>query len=522
MTIQVIPMLARKQVAWCKSTPPAEAVDAFTRRGYKVLPSISYAKLRSQADMSGVGAVVFTQSQVKPSLISRELNDHVRRLLDLDCRVIVLPLRVGDRGIPNVVNALVPMVLPATNQQGNPPLPYASIYEPTVGWEEIANFVVEAPPGPPPNLGLNIEFEGKAETKDAILLLRRAFADCVNVHLSRLHEGKSRDVRVYKACVELINGAVGCWPHPYFVKIGPRATIYGEFENYVLYVDPYIPFHLGPKVIRHRCCLGATEGVIVGHYVDESESLKHCAFDGRSTAAVAGLFDRTLIGWHRSGEPIEVPFSDPLMRYFPHRIADRRFDRAKQLGATLDLGALRTLFARCKDTPVLVGRTHGDLHAANVRVRATDAVVIDFYAHRDNQPLIFDAATLEASLLVDGFGAAPTGRKVKEEDHQAWLESVRSLYEGKLFTIDISSKGSPKSKAFWFHSCVAQIRRQAREWAFSGEQYAAALALALLFKARKDADVPEPEATRRAAAYLFAERVLVAAFSGSAGAGCGV
>ena len=185
-------MLARKQVAWCKSTPPAEAVDAFTRRGYKVLPSISYAKLRSQADMSGVGAVVFTQSQVKPSLISRELNDHVRRLLDLDCRVIVLPLRVGDRGIPNVVNALVPMVLPATNQQGNPPLPYASIYEPTVGWEEIANFVVEAPPGPPPNLGLNIEFEGKAETKDAILLLRRAFADCVNVHLSRLHEGKSR------------------------------------------------------------------------------------------------------------------------------------------------------------------------------------------------------------------------------------------------------------------------------------------------------------------------------------------
>ena len=67
------------------------------------------------------------------------------------------------------------------------------------------------------------------------------------MHLSRLHEGKSRDVRVYKACVELINGAVGCWPHPYFVKIGPRATIYGEFENYVLYVDPNIPFHLGPK-----------------------------------------------------------------------------------------------------------------------------------------------------------------------------------------------------------------------------------------------------------------------------------
>jgi hypothetical protein len=143
-------------------------------------------------------------------------------------------------------------------------------------------------------------------------------------------------------------------------------------------------------------------------------------------------------------------------------------------------------------------------------------VVIDFYAHRDNQPLILDAATLEASLLVDGFGAAPpTKGRIKKADLKAWFDSVHSLYKGEVLPIDVSPKENPKSKSFWFHSCVGQIRRQAREWAFTSNQYAAALALALLVKAKKDPNVPEPEATRRAAAYVFAERLLVTAFGGS-------
>ncbi len=43
-------------------------------------------------------------------------------------------------------------------------------------------------------------------------------------------------------------------------------------------------------------------------------------------------------------------------------------------------------------------------------------------------------------------------------------------------------------------------------------QYAAALALALLVKATKSPKTPEPEASRRAAAYVLAERLLVNAF----------
>lgn len=514
MTIQVIPKPTRKQVAWCNSLAPSEARAVFERRHFGVLSDVSDESLRSLADMSGVGTVVFTQQATKPSLIARELTDHVRRLLALDCRVIVRPLRVGDNSIPNLLESLLPRRSLATDREGNPPLPYPSVYEPTVDWEQIADFVMEAPPGPPPNLARDLlTFDGDEETEEATLLLRRAFSDCANVHLTQLHEGNSKSVRVYKACVE-IHGTIGPWPQPYFVKIGPRQTIYTEFENYELYVDKYVPFYLGPRVIRNRCCLGPTEGIIVGHYVEESESLKSCAVDGRSTSAVAGLFDRTLIGWHRSGTLVEGPFSAPLMRRFPRRIADARLNRAKQLGAKLDLASLKTLFAKCEDSPVLVGRTHGDLHAANVRVRATDAIVIDFYAHRDNQPLILDAATLEASLLVDGFGAGqPAKGRIKKADLKAWFESVRALYESSLFPIDASPKGSPKSKAFWFHSCVAQIRRQAREWSFTPNQYAAALALALLCKATKDFGAAEPEATRRAAAYVFAEWLLVAAFS---------
>jgi hypothetical protein len=42
-------------------------------------------------------------------------------------------------------------------------------------------------------------------------------------------------------------------------------------------------------------------------------------------------------------------------------------------------------------------------------------------------------------------------------------------------------------------------------------QYALFLAVSLLFKASKDADVDEPEASRRALAYVFGEQVLLSA-----------
>jgi len=174
------------------------------------------------------------------------------------------------------------------------------------------------------------------------------------------------------------------------------------------------------------------------------------------------------------------------------------------LGATQGLSELRSLFERCKSQPVLVGQIHGDLHAANVRVRVTDAIVIDFYAHRDDFPLLYDAACLEASLLVEGFAD-------DDRDIPAWLLSLAPLYKKSLLDGTLAYP-NPKDRSCWFHACVRQIRRYALQWECGEGQYAATLAVALLTKAVKDNDASEPEASRRAAAYVLAESVLQETF----------
>jgi len=385
-----------------------------------------------------------------------------------------------------------------------PPPPYAIFFASTVPWFTIANAVIANPPGPAPNATLKITPASVAAglSVDSRLLLERAFAVCADVHLEAIEEGNS-GVSVYRAHAELAQGVLGKWPQPYFVKIGNRFKIYEEYKIYEERVDPYIPFHLGPHLIRERCCLGASKGLIVGDFVEESESLRDCACQGRAAAAIACLFDRTLLGWHRSPTKVQVSISSGLSACFPRKIDHQRFARAEALGATHTLSQLRSLFDLCTSEPVLVGPIHGDLHAANVRVRATDAIVIDFFSHRIF-PLIYDAASLEASLLVEGF--ADDQRSIEE-----WQHSLESLYKTSLFDGTLLHP-SPKDRSSWFHACVRQIRRYARQWECSDGQYAGALAVALLIKASRDKLVADPEASRRAVAYVFAEKVLVDTF----------
>jgi Ser/Thr protein kinase RdoA (MazF antagonist) len=182
------------------------------------------------------------------------------------------------------------------------------------------------------------------------------------------------------------------------------------------------------------------------------------------------------------------------------------------MGATRELDELRTLVERCSSTPVLVGFIHGDLHASNVRVRATDAIVIDFFACKE-APLLFELACLEASLLVDGFG------DVRINEIDAWFRSIRPLYEQYPLATPAAHANSwdrwswfcscvLRDRWRWFRSCVRQIRSHARGMERGSNQYAAALAVALLMKATKDSKVSEPEASRYAAAYVLAEVVL--------------
>ena len=84
-------------------------------------------------------------------------------------------------------------------------------------------------------------------------------------------------IQAYRAVADRAAGHRGKQPLPYFLKIGNRNDIFREYQVYEHHVRGYIPFHLGPHLDCWRCCLGSEEGIIVGDYVGESESLCDCA-----------------------------------------------------------------------------------------------------------------------------------------------------------------------------------------------------------------------------------------------------
>src|SRR5262249_17434255 len=145
-------------------------------------------------------------------------------------------------------------------------------------------------------------------------------------------EGHS-GVSVYRAYPELAKGQLGKWPMTYFIKLGRRDAILSEYENYEARVDPYVPFHLGPHLVQDRCCLGAENRILVGDWVEESESLHDCAREGRAGPAISCLFDRTLLGWHRSATSEASSVAKELAPAFPAAIDAARVARAKQMGS---------------------------------------------------------------------------------------------------------------------------------------------------------------------------------------------
>lgn len=497
--LELLPPRSRKQVAWFEISPPDEGRGAFAERDLSVA-TCSGQELQEHSVLCGLSAVVFTQNPNKPHQVVQDIRKYAPLLLDYDCHIVVRPAKKdGLKLIELVYQAIAELGFDSAD--GVAPLPNAQVWDIGVPWSSIANFIIAHPAGSAPNKALKIVKNDVELSSDRERLVRRAFADCAEVHFEKVQGGQS-GVSVYCVYAELAGSHLKRWPLPYFVKIGDRGKIFKEYQNYKNLVDPFVPFHLGPHLIHERCCLGAYEGIIVGDWVEESESLHDCASDGRAAQAIACLFNRTLHAWYRNATRQPVPLKKALkFPKFNQTEAKKRLSLAYHLGATQTPDELRNLFERnATSVPVLIGQIHGDLRAANVRVRATDAIVIDFLANRE-LPLTFDAASLEASLLIDGFAD-------DQRTSNVWFESIEGAYSD-VFLETMPMQPHPKDASTWFYSCLRQIRLYARQMECEKGQYAASLVIALLRKASKDFDVVEGEEFRRAAAYMLAERILL-------------
>ncbi len=371
-------------------------------------------------------------------------------------------------------------------------------------WEALAKLIFDNPSGEAPSHDLLVDgFDADnrplALKTEEEILIRRAFWDCSEVHLRQMADGLS-GVSAFRAYAVPAAGLLGPWPMIHFVKIGAREKVVKEYQNYLGNALLYVPAHLSPKLNRERCELGASNGILVGDFVEEAEPLRDCASSGRAGAAIANLFNKTLRSWHQRGELDEIhSLGELLIERLHQPIPEHRLKRIQALGATGDLDSLRDRVKAVESKPVKVGVTHGDLHATNVLVRGTDAILIDFERLRNNAPLLCDLGSLEGGLLVEAFAA---DKRSPEE----WLDSVRELYEMPLLREPI--KHDPRDPSAWFYECVRQIRRHARELECNEGQYEVVLAVSLIGKGCN----PHPFSDRcehlRAAAYLLGEKML--------------
>lgn len=535
MTIREFsPAPLRKRIGFVGKLP-VEAQETFEKRGYTCYV-FDEDTSKDADELKSTDSVVLTQTLDAPYHIRQELGQFAQ-ILNHDCRLYIRYAPSGGHK-EVVLRALNRLQLPPSGfvettdarffdrswfEGPNAPIlaPFAHILQSGNNWDFLANLIVNNPAGPAPRTDLEIiardAEHGRLSLSDEDeLLLKRAFWNCSSVSLMAKMNGLS-GVAAFEAFAHLEgddNRAGSTWPYRYFVKLGPRTKVAREYDKYRTTALENVPYHLGPRLRMDRCVLGRSKGLIVSDYVAGAETLRDCAREGRAVPAIGNLFNLTLLAWRRAANSDDRPLQESLVEKLPDEIPDHREQLMRSYGAKKTLAELKELFTTADpNKPVLTGVIHGDLHATNVLVRMGDAVIIDLERIGQGMPLLFDAASLEGGLFVDGF--IGDRRSAKEV-----LESLEKLYTYEALGHDDPSC-HPGDGSAWFVDSVRQIRMQARQMELKPRQYGWALAAVFLKKACNPEDfrtedeingtLPATRLTReavRALAFVLAERIL--------------
>jgi len=357
--------------------------------------------------------------------------------------------------------------------------------------EDFARFEI----GPQQSPRVQIE-GGSTLREEDLVLLRRAFSDCTQVRLQKMTTGTAL---VFQAFARLENSRIGPYPLPLFVKLHKKRKIARELKNYRDSTTHFIPFNARPNLGFDRCLLGAERGLIVGDFVEHSDSLAELVRRGTAGLAVNSLFENALRGWRsqaylQPGAIVVGPLlQDGAIRSWDERAqqqAESYAVEAKKQGALDTAAAIGALLDQLPNIRHRRGTIHGDLHGENVRVRASEAILIDFAAVEDFGALVMDPAALETSLVLKCTASAS-----HPFDETDWIELVRALYslENLVKLPDVRAPTAPMNE-LW--NVVRQIRRFGYSDQLTDLEYARAVAIQLLRHALRRRDDNEPRQRR--------------------------
>jgi len=360
---------------------------------------------------------------------------------------------------------------------------------------EVAEYIARHPPSPAPNPSLKIECDPAILNEIKRLLFQRAFSDCDAIHVKKVPGGRS--AKVFAVYPVLTKSEVGPRPLPFFAKFDTKEKIEKELYAYDNYVTNFVPFYLRPNFDRDRCIVGYESGIIVGNYAEQTETLLDEVGRGQGLEPINCLIDSTLSRWWEHAQRRDGNLTTAMQGFFnPGGVTEKRRRQCKELGATRCPEDLYKMLLQLPAQSYLDAPIHGDLHAKNIIVRGTDAILIDFQSAQRG-PIVIDLATLDVSLSLEVTD--------KEKDANRWRKLVDDVYSVNVIR-NPSSLSSPSGDKLI--KCIKKIRETANAKQQSQYEYVIAVAVILLRSSTHPGKL-EQEKYRLAYAYILAEKIIL-------------
>lgn len=478
----------RDMVLWFGASLREDIVREYANRSLR-LEQVDAAESTPPAS---VRAAVFAFGADAGDQLVKQAQSSIERYLNYGIRIDIMA--ADDNGLGRVQNALGAIL-------SLPGVGVATAPDPHI----LAERAARHNSGPQPRLDLEIVVDDNREPiREADKpLFQRAFSHCSRIVLVELTGGRS-DARVFAVYMTVDTSNAGIWPQPAFAKLDRREKIEREHYNYREFAERFIPFGLRPNV--DDVIDGVNRSLLVGDFVDRSESLWDLARRNVASQAITSLIEETLGGWRdqayadapKDGAVAQAMINADMCK--PDQMSSRYPESAKDQGVKAEpcqlWDTLLSLRQTYREAPA-----HGDLHGENVRVRNGQAILIDLSSVAKG-PLTADLAALETWFA---FQLPPECDENAYEDGD-WSAEIDRLYAPPAFQHP-PGPCDATSKMCWMTTIVRQLRKMGIAAQSCPTEYQSAVAVHLLRRCQWD-DVPAADRFRRTKAYIVAARLV--------------